>query len=208
MAMNAETGTGRLACGAEALALCEDFDGDATRAGSNRRALVHDESCRECAGARASLRRVRTATAVLVEDPAEPPPGLLGSIMSAVRAEFRRGETLPLPRPSPSGAPGDEVDLGPATVAGAAAAAVARAAADTVPGIRARSCRIGTEGAPEGTVAVRMSVIVRYPHEESVERLLAAVRDRVRAALADRIGLTAAGIDVEVVDLWTEDLDG
>lgn len=178
----------RLPCGIDAEAVWEDLH--------QERDGAHDDTCAECASARAGLRRLMEATRVLLDAPVEPPPGLLSSIMSAVRAEIRRGETLPLPQDNHPG-------LGPAQVSEAAVAVVLRFAVDTLPGVRARSCRITTEGAAPGSVVVRLSLILRYPQLPG-EELFAQVRTLIQDTLSVRVGLRAAVIDLEVVDLWTE----
>lgn len=177
----------RLPCGVDAEALWEDLPQD--------RGGAHDDSCLDCASARAGLGQLREATRLLIDDPVEAPPGLLGSIMSAVRAEIRRGETLVLPQ--------DDPGLGPAAVSEAAVAVVLRFAIDTVPGVRARSCRITSEQAPPESVVVRMSLSLRYPQLPG-EELFGRIRALIHQTLADRVGLRAALIDLEVVDVWTE----
>lgn len=177
----------RLPCGVDADAVWEDLH--------QERAGAHDDSCADCAGARAGLGRLMAATRLLVQDPVEPPPGLLSSIMSTVRMEFRRGETLPLAA--------DDPGLGPAQVSEAAVAVVLRFAVDTVPGVRARSCRITAEGGPPGSVDVRLSLSLRYPQPPEDE-LFDRIRTLIHRTLSDRVGLRAAVIDLAVVDVWTE----
>lgn len=105
---------------------------------------------------------------MLVADPAEPPPSLLDRIMAAVRADVRRTERLPLPS-----------DLGPAEISEIAVAVVLRFAADSVVGVRARSCRIELAPGDFGAVQVRMSVSLRYGTAPAGE-----VFDRIRERIA------------------------
>ncbi|CRY76262.1 MULTISPECIES: Asp23/Gls24 family envelope stress response protein [Nocardia] len=156
----------------------------------------HDMTCEYCRGARESLLALRAATAELIEEPTAPPPDLVTRIMSAVRAEARRGRTLRLATDQP----------GAVEVSEQAVAAVLRYAADTVPGVRARHCAVRELGAePDGTrrVTVELSIAVRFPATE-VGRVLPAVRERVRTALAARTGLVAERIDVVVADVFDE----
>jgi len=151
---------------------------------------AHSAECEHCATARRSLHQLTEATRLLVEDPAEPPPGLLDRVMAAVRAELRRGAALPLP-----------AQLGPAEVSEQAVAVVLRYAADSVAGVWARSCRIAAEPARPGTVRIRMSLSLRYG-SGPVEPLVAEVRRRVSTALSGQVGLTAHTVDLELVDIW------
>jgi len=154
----------------------------------------HAMVCEHCSTARRSLESLSEATQALVEDSAEPPPALLDRIMQAARAELRRGEVLCLPS-----------ELGPADVSERAVAAVLRYAADTVSGVRARSCRVTMDpGRDVGTVRIHLSLSLRY-RAGPAEQLLIAVRRRVAATLAGQVGLRAETIDLEVVDLWPEE---
>ncbi|MGQ0576371.1 MAG: Asp23/Gls24 family envelope stress response protein [Pseudonocardia sp.] len=150
-----------------------------------------DPGCPHCAAARSSLENLFEATRALVADTAEPRPALLDRVMQAVRAERRRQTPLRLPTP-----------VGTADVAEQAVAAVLRWAADGVPGVRARSCRITVgEG---GGAHVRMSLSLRFDGEP-VRSRLDDVRRRVGAALAGQVGLVAQIVDLDVVDLWDGD---
>jgi hypothetical protein len=91
----------------------------------------HTLACAHCTTARRGVENLATATHALAEDPTEPPAGLVERIMQVARLELRRGESLPLPSTH-----------GPADVSEHAVAAVLRYAADSVPGVRACSCRI------------------------------------------------------------------
>ncbi|MBF6326917.1 Asp23/Gls24 family envelope stress response protein [Nocardia transvalensis] len=167
---------------------------DAVEAG---RADDHEASCPHCAAARESLFTLRTATRELIEEPDPPPPDLFGRIMSAVRAEVRRGRTLALSTPHP----------GTLEVSEQAVAVVLRYAADTVDGVRARSCHVhgrgpGADG--EQTIAVEMTIAVRMGGR-GVEELIPRVRERVRAALSARIGLALERLDITVVDIYEEE---
>ncbi|RBO93620.1 Asp23/Gls24 family envelope stress response protein [Nocardia puris] len=154
----------------------------------------HERACPHCRAARESLRALRSATRELIEEPEEPPPDLVTRIMSAVRAEARRGRTLALPTDEPGGV----------EVSEQAVAAVLRYAADTVPGVHARHCAVRTVGeGPDGELLadVEIAVAVGFPGTQ-VDEVVPLVRERVRAALAARIGLVAARLDVTVTDVY------
>jgi hypothetical protein len=153
----------------------------------------HSLACAHCITARRGVEKLASATRALVEDPTDPPAGLVERIMRVARMELRRGETLPLPS-----------ELGPADISEYAVAAVLRHAADSVAGVRARSCRITPHPDRPAVVQVRMSLSVRYGTGPA-EQVLPDVRRRVSAALAGQVGLSADSIDLEVVDLWPEE---
>jgi len=150
----------------------------------------HTAACPHCSTARAGLEQLAEATRELVDDPVEPPPALLDRILDAVRADLLSGRALPLPAPG--------VDI-----SAHALAAVLRYAADSVPGVRAHRCRV--EPVPEAPHTVRVWMSVSLNYRTGRVDALDAVRDRVRAALSDRIGLGLAALDLELTDLW---LDG
>jgi hypothetical protein len=155
----------------------------------------HELTCPHCRAARESLLALREATSELVAEVDAPSPDLFGRIMSAVRAEVRRGQLLPLPSPEP----------GTVEVSEQAVAAVLRYAADTVDGIRARRCRIRDIGG--GVVEVELTLAVKLGNATGGEAL-AKVRERVTAAAAARVGLTLAKLDLLVDDIFAEDTAG
>ncbi|MGV9411112.1 Asp23/Gls24 family envelope stress response protein [Nocardia sp. NPDC003693] len=166
---------------------------DAVRLGN---ADAHESRCTDCRAARESLLALRTATQELIAEPDPPPPDLFGRIMSVVRAEVRRGQTLDLPTEHP----------GTVQVSEQAVAAVVRFAADTVPGVRARRCRIRSVGtAPDGEniVEIAIAIAVRM-RGDSLEGIVPQVRQRVATAVAARAGLLLGRLDVSVVDVYQE----
>ncbi|MBW0271820.1 hypothetical protein ATM97_14540 [Nocardia sp. MH4] len=157
----------------------------------------HEASCPHCAGARESLLTLRNATRELIDEPDPPPPDLFGRIMSAVRADVRRGRTLSVDTPHP----------GAVQVSEQAVATVLRFAADTVDGVRARGCRVrssepGSDGEQE--ITVEMTIAVRNG-AHAIDTLVAAVRERARAATTARVGVRLGRLDITVVDLYEED---
>jgi uncharacterized alkaline shock family protein YloU len=150
----------------------------------------HTPYCPHCTTALRGIEALNAATRELLRDPAEPPAGLLDRIMTAVRAEVRRGDSLALP-----------TEHGAAEISTRAVASLLRFAADTVPGVLARQCRLIPTSQAD-TVRIEMSLSLRYG--SAMGRLVTEVRDRVAAAMSANIGLRADTIDVEIVDLWDE----
>ncbi|AXK31740.1 Asp23/Gls24 family envelope stress response protein [Streptomyces armeniacus] len=136
-------------------------------------------------------------------------------VMEIVRLELRPGRTLPL------GAADED-----AWIVEAAAAKAFRTAAETLPGVRAGSCRItpldpdgGDDGgadtggwraplplpggtAPRGPVRVRLDVASDL--SRPVPELAEAVRERVAEAAEETLGMDVRSIDVRVIDVLTE----
>lgn len=161
---------------------------------------AHGRTCEHCITAGRSLAALQEATRALVEDPAEPPAGLLDRIMQAVVAEGRRGERLPPAATNGSGDPFD-IDLGPIDISEQAVAAVVRYAADTVDGVRARSCRVSIDGDDPRALIIALTVSLRYGSGPVAEQI-AVVRSRIATAVKGQVGVRAAGIDIRVVDVW------
>ncbi|CCB72766.1 conserved protein of unknown function [Streptantibioticus cattleyicolor NRRL 8057 = DSM 46488] len=188
-----------------------EYADDPTAAGPEDTAHLRDcPHCREAlAGLRALDDYVRRAEGDEADGAERTLPeatrhteGITARVMDLVRAETRPGRALAL-----GGAADD------AWIAEAAAAKVFRAAAETLPGVQAGSCRIapadpGTAPAPAtrwhrvppGPLRVALDVVVSprwTAHDVS-----AAIRERVTAAAHDTIGgLTLAAVDVHVLDL-------
>ncbi len=191
MAMNStsEEQDYRLPCGRELEQVWDRLD--AVDAGFGDE---HETGCPHCSAARESLRALRAATAELISEPEQAPPDLFGRIMSAVRADAHRGQALELPTPAP----------GRVEVSEQAVAAILRYAADTVPGVVARHCRVrGVATDDIHRVEVRMSVVIRIGHT-TVGAALPLVRARVAAALSARVGLVLERLDLVVADIVDE----
>ncbi|WP_038552399.1 hypothetical protein [Nocardia nova] len=157
----------------------------------------HELSCPHCTAARESLLVLRVATRELIDEPDPPPPAMTNRIMSAVRAEVRRGRMVSLSTPNP----------GTVEVSEQAIAVVLRYAADTVTGVRARSCQLVDHGLDDDgrhIVSVSLSIAVRHG-DAPVERVVPLVCERVRTAVAARIGLVLDRLDVAVVDIYQEE---
>ncbi|MGI5220739.1 Asp23/Gls24 family envelope stress response protein [Nocardia sp. CA-290969] len=157
---------------------------------------THEASCPHCRAARESLLALRAATRELIDEPDDPPPDLLGRIMSAVRADARRGRMLDLPTPH----------TGEIQVSEQAVAAIVRYAADSVAGVRARNCRVRqapAESGGPGPLDVELTIAVRFG-SATLDEVLPLVRARVAAALPDHIGTTLRRLDVHVGDFYDE----
>ncbi|WP_227996031.1 anti-sigma factor family protein [Nocardia australiensis] len=160
----------------------------------------HEATCPHCRDARDSLLALRAATRELIDEPEPTPPDLVGRIMFAVRAEVRRGRTLSLSTPLP----------GTVEISEQAVAAVLRYAADSVPGVRARRCRVrgvGTGPNGERLVEVTLAVAVQFGATR-VSEALTVIRERVATALSARVGLVMQNLDLTVADVYEDNSEG
>ncbi|MEU2787979.1 Asp23/Gls24 family envelope stress response protein [Streptomyces sp. NPDC007100] len=165
------------------------------RTDGDRDAAAHAAQCPYCREALAGLgvldtyvREARQAAVAAARDEDDrSAERFTARVMDLVRTELRPGRTLPL------GEPEDD-----AWITEAAAAKTFRAAAETLPGVQAGSCRV-TLLAPHGPVKVALQLAAGY--EWPLHALADRVRERVRAAARDRVGLRVEEIDVSVVDL-------
>lgn len=145
----------------------------------------HTMSCPQCREAVEGLATLNAATRALR---AKDPPGLqalVDRVMSIVRAEVRLGRLLPLAD--------TELDL---RIAESAAAKVLRQAADTVPGARARTCRLVRAGEGSG-VQVTMTLALDRPLPERADQ----VRRSIIQAAEQALGLAVMAVDIIVVDV-------
>ncbi|MFI1681866.1 Asp23/Gls24 family envelope stress response protein [Streptomyces sp. NPDC020607] len=168
----------------------------------------HAESCPHCTEALHTLWRLEdVVSAAREDDPREyesDASALVGRVMDVVRLELRPGRTLPLGEAAE--------DL---WIVEAAAARTVRAAAESLPGVRAGSCRIealsqeagaAPEGRwPRGPVHIRAEVAV------ALTRNLQEVAERVRRAILEAVdaelGMRVAAVDVTVADILDEAAD-
>jgi uncharacterized alkaline shock family protein YloU len=187
MAMNPATQDYLLPCGRDVESVWERLaDVEAGLADE------HELACLHCRQARAGLLAVRAATEELISDAAEPSVSLTGRIMSAVRADVRRRDLLPLPSTEPS----------PLRISEQAVAVVLRFAADSVPGVRARRCRVSASVAANGEVALTVELAIAVSYGAFAADALDVVRERVNAAVASRIGTRVHRLDLTVTDLY------
>lgn len=153
----------------------------------------HRATCSYCKDAVRELTLLESTVRELREEttPGETgydPSALTRRVMDVVRMELRPGRPVPLGD--------DDEDL---WVMEAVAARTLRAAAETVPGVRAGSCRITPPDTGRGEVTVRLEVHapLGVPLEEAAEE----VRRRVTGAARLRLGLRLAAVDIRIVDL-------
>ncbi|GAA3554868.1 hypothetical protein GCM10022197_07530 [Microlunatus spumicola] len=159
----------------------------------------HERGCPYCLEARARLLRLSDAAAELraveAADPElQPDPGFTSSVMSLVRAEVRRGQSLPL-----------DADEDPGlTISEQAVVGLVWAAADTVPGVRARRCRVrlvDRDEQPAGPTLVDVDLAVALHPGTSLRTATERLRERVRSLVA-----AEAGVEVRRVELVVEDV--
>ncbi|CAL9632975.1 Asp23/Gls24 family envelope stress response protein [Streptomyces sp. enrichment culture] len=180
----------RLACGrmlSEVWEAWEDGADDPAR----------DPHLRACPHCSAAVRQLDLLGAAVREagggrEPEWDAEALTERVMDVVRLELRPGRPLPLGE--------REEDL---WVREAMAAKALRAAAETVPGVRAGSCRIRpaeSGGSPSrGPVRVRLEVVA--PLTPRLRDLAEEVRRRVRGAADDALGLPVDHVDVHITDV-------
>lgn len=180
----------------------------------------HERSCPYCLEARARLLRLSDATSDLraaeAADPAlQPDAGFTASVMGLVRAEVRRGQAIPL-----------EAEDGPGlTISEQAVVGLVWAAADSVPGVRARRCRVrpvpdDPDGDPEdgagpgangrhrpdeatlltGTL-VDVDLSLAVEPGTSIRDATATLRARIVAQLGSETGLRVRRVDLSVEDV-------
>ncbi|MEU7477805.1 Asp23/Gls24 family envelope stress response protein [Lentzea sp. NPDC042327] len=152
----------------------------------------HTRRCPHCSAVRESLLVLRAATEEMARDRVEPPSDLVSRVMSAVRADARRGEVLPLP----------SAGADPARISTQAIAAVLRFAADGVDGVRARGCRVreaveSSESDPVIEVELGIAIVAGHTSAQTFD----VVRERVIAAATARIGVRLARLDLVVSDV-------
>lgn len=147
----------------------------------------HTTSCPHCREAVEGLAALNVATRALR---AKDPPGLQAladRVMRIVRAEVRLGRLLPL---------ADTVlDL---RIAESAAAKVLRQAADTVPDVRAATCRLVPAGEGTGVqVTMTLAAALNRPLPETVTQ----VRRSIIHAAEQALGLAVTTVDIIVADV-------
>ncbi|MEU5954739.1 Asp23/Gls24 family envelope stress response protein [Streptomyces sp. NPDC047525] len=166
----------------------------------------HAAGCPHCAQALDALRHLEgIVTEARDTTPREPDTSALtGRVMDVVRLELRPGRTLPL---------GDEDE--DAWIVEAAAARTVRAAAESLPGVLAGSCRIGplddgASPAPAGHLTrgpVRIRVEVQVPLLWNLPEIADRVRSQVREAVDGELGMRIAVVDVTITDVIDDDTE-
>ena len=156
----------------------------------------HLHSCPHCRQAVQGLDRLESVVRGLQEETdtsssVYDPEPLTRRIMDVVRLELRPGRPLPLGEPAE--------DL---WIMEAVAARALRVAAESVPGVRAGSCRLSAsrdDGADDGTVEVRLDI--HAPADAPLPDLAARVRERVWEAADRELGMVVTAVDIRVTDL-------
>ncbi|MEU4799316.1 Asp23/Gls24 family envelope stress response protein [Streptomyces sp. NPDC023327] len=167
----------------------------------------HAAECPHCTEALETLRRLEdVVSAARRREPREreaDASALVGRVMDVVRLELRPGRTLPL---------GEEQE--DAWIVEAAAARTVRAAAESLAGVRAGSCRIEVPSEADepagprdrsrrGPVMIRLEVQAALAPNlrETAER----VRRRVLAAVRAELGMPVLAVDVTITDITGDD---
>ncbi|MFI6149721.1 hypothetical protein [Streptomyces sp. NPDC051109] len=145
----------------------------------------HRSRCPHCREAMEGLAALDQATRALRAEEQPDSHGLAARVIAAVRSEVRLGAMLLLDDP--------DHDL---RIAESAAAKVLRRAADTVPGVRAASCRMAAArgGSAVHVVAITVAATLDQPLRGRAE----AVRRAVLHAAEHVLGLVVTTVDVEV----------
>ncbi|RJQ66485.1 Asp23/Gls24 family envelope stress response protein [Pseudonocardiaceae bacterium YIM PH 21723] len=151
----------------------------------------HGRTCAHCTKARESLLLLREATGLLVEEPDPPALDLTSKIMAAVRADVRRKEMFDLP--------GTGIDISEQAIA-----RVIRAAADQVPGVRARRCVVRVS-VQDDRLALSVDLSVAVAYESVIQDAVDQVRLRAIAACEQRIGIRLSELSVLVEDIYGGD---
>ncbi|MEU2717686.1 Asp23/Gls24 family envelope stress response protein [Streptomyces sp. NPDC007205] len=161
---------------------------------------AHTRTCPYCSGALRELDQLKNVVRqAKTEDPPEADARrLVERVMDVVRLELRPGRTLPL------GTPAEDH-----WIVEAAAAKVFRAAVDSLPDVRAGSCRVLPTGPgvaasqrARGPVTVSVEVVVAVTAD--LQRAAEQVRERVRATAERALGMEVDSVDVAVADVYDE----
>ncbi|MBP0457444.1 hypothetical protein [Streptomyces montanisoli] len=199
-----------LPCGRSLASLWEEWDdGDA-------RSDPHVAECPHCTAALGRLSALQDFVGRATDDGTGAADGagesiasrtesVTARVMDVVRLELRPGLTLPLGEP--------EED---SWIVEAAVAKVLRRAAETLPGVRAGSCRVRPvaddhvgAGGPLPDMPLHRPVDVHVELAVSMSwampELARQVRGRMMAAADEAVGLDVRTIDVSVIDLLDEE---
>lgn len=170
----------RLPCGADLLALVQQVSDGLPLADPE-----HQAACPHCRRALARIRATMDDVRGLADEPVAPPPDLARQVMRRLRDEQARVAVSTSAR-------------GRTFVNRAIVAQVGHRAALGVPDVVFASARVSDTDAH---ASVRLDVRLVVAYGPALERIAAAVRERVAG---DVIGLT--GLAVEEVDVRVEDL--
>ncbi|MEU0126449.1 MULTISPECIES: Asp23/Gls24 family envelope stress response protein [unclassified Streptomyces] len=155
----------------------------------------HTRDCPHCRQAVDELEALQTSVHRLNAEPAGTEPydtlALTQRVMDVVRLELRPGHPLPL------GEPDEDI-----WIMEAVAARTVRAAAETVDGVRAGSCRITPHRPPAGDPSrIDVRLEIHAPLTADLPSTAEQVRQHVLASVHDRLGLVLTSIDIQITDL-------
>lgn len=152
---------------------------------------AHARSCPHCRQAVSGLAELESAVRGLRRETTDvsayDPEPLTRRVMDVVRMELRPGRPLPL------GDPAEDL-----WIMEAIAARAVRTAAETVPGVRAGSCRLLWAGAD---AAVGVSLDIHAPAGSSLPDVALRVRERVWEAADRELGMVVAVVDIRITDV-------
>lgn len=169
---------------------------------------AHELTCPFCTDARARLVRLSAATEQLkhhdqTNADLQISTSVKTAIMNIARAEVRRARHIPLEQP-----PAGQV-ASPLLISEQAVAAVVRAAADTVRGVRARRCAVDIDKAallephdPPQPAAIHVNLRIAVSAATIIPEAMVEVRQEISRLLADRVGLDVTSIHIDVEDLY------
>ncbi|MFJ9544450.1 Asp23/Gls24 family envelope stress response protein [Streptomyces sp. NPDC101225] len=152
---------------------------------------AHARFCPHCRQAVSGLDELESVVRGLRREaagtsPYDPEP-LTRRVMDVVRLELRPGRPLPLGDPTHG-----------LWIMETVAARAVRAAAESVPGVRAGSCRLLSAGADQA-VGVRLDI--HAPAGAALPDIAARVRERVWEAADRELGMVIAVVDIRVTDV-------
>ncbi|HEY1156391.1 MAG TPA: Asp23/Gls24 family envelope stress response protein [Arthrobacter sp.] len=184
----------RLGCGRDLDDLWASIDKEPT---------AHELTCEDCRAARAALHHLAAVTESMRErdrnDPdLQPSARVREAIMMVARAEIRRGRRAPL----------KTTPLGAIDISEQALNALIRFAATTLPGVHARKCTIGADGArrspaePVNANDVRITLRVALSSTVKIPETMALLRERVGTVVQAQTSISMKQIDVIVEDLY------
>ncbi len=178
---------------------------------------AHEAGCGFCTDARAGLARLTAATDELKRHDDADPDLRIGAtvktaIMGIAHAEVRRTRRIPLEQTPP-----DQVEA-PLTISEQAITTVVRAAADTVPGVRARRCSVDLDKDTQTVdldkdalasaaselqpAAIHVDLRLVVSAAIGIPAAMAEVRHQVTATVAERVGVSVTSIQLTVEDLY------
>jgi len=154
------------------------------------------DSSAACQIALTSLRRVRAASALLLDaeadDESPPGDGWVERILNAISLDFHAGRSIPVAHPSPRAV---------ITTTEGAIRGLIRAAGDTVHGLLVGRCTldgdITTPGAP---IRIRVDASVFWGQQ--IPKTATQLQEAISLAMSNQTELNVTAIDVTVHDIY------